>query len=202
MVAPGLGGLHSTVQDGGRRGTWWGCEDCSHQRGLSHCVEVTPQKTCRPLQWTPRPPRPQPPHTPRREESPRGFFAITPELLHVQQQDSEGSGSIKSSLCLASRGLTSFSVFMGKSFQAANSSHSPSMSQLDKGGISVADSASGITESPTFSCLIAAGTTFCASRSHFSISLQDPVFPSELPAAASLAFSRCVCYHQHNQSDC
>lgn len=28
------------------------CEEGSYQRGLSHCVEVTPQKTCWPPQWT------------------------------------------------------------------------------------------------------------------------------------------------------
>lgn len=31
---------------------WGMCEDGSYQRGLSHCVEVTPLRTYWPLQWT------------------------------------------------------------------------------------------------------------------------------------------------------
>ena len=37
---------------GRKEGDEGGCEEGSYQRGLSHCVEVTPPKTCWPPQWT------------------------------------------------------------------------------------------------------------------------------------------------------
>lgn len=55
------------------------CEEGSYQRGLSHCVEVTPQKTYWPPQWTAS----VSPSPPLEGKGSPWLLTVTPESLHV-----------------------------------------------------------------------------------------------------------------------
>lgn len=111
VVAPRLG-LHSIVQDRRRKGMGGGVKS-GHTRGVCHIVwrwhlrRPTGPRSGQPATAPVLPEGSRVPVASRRQTRAPSCPAV----------DSEWTGPVKSSLCFGSRSLTSFSVFMGKSFQ-------------------------------------------------------------------------------------